>query len=65
VKVKCVLDLQVTLLSGESKQLRYCLGAELTALGGAYVKLGERVGPANMAGEILVEQEVRELLRAP
>jgi hypothetical protein len=64
VKVKCVLDLQVTLLSGESKQLRYCLGAELTALGGAYVKLGERVGPANMAGEVLVEQEVRELLRA-
>jgi hypothetical protein len=62
VKERILLDQEVVLLSGEGKALRFTTGAELTALGGAYLKLGERVGPTNMTGEVMVEAEIRALL---
>jgi hypothetical protein len=64
VKVKCVLDLQVTLLSGESKALRYVLGRELAELGGVYQAVAAKVGDENMVGEVLVEAELKALLQA-
>jgi hypothetical protein len=60
-----VLDTMVTLATGEQKQLRYCLGSEIGQLGALYSRLAERVGPTSMIGEVLVEAEVAELLRAP
>jgi hypothetical protein len=58
------LDLPIVLLSGESKQLRYVTGRELVALGVAYAKIAERVGPDEMLGERLTEAEVKALLAA-
>jgi hypothetical protein len=60
-----VLDTMVTLVSGEQKQFRYCLGAEIGHLGAAFGRIAERVGPTSMVGEVLVEAEVAELLHAP
>jgi len=59
-----LLDMLVTLLSGEPKQLRYVTGRELAELGGAYQAIAAKVGPANMVGEVLVEAEVKALMRA-
>ena len=52
-----LVDLPVTLLSGEEKALRFCFGAELGQLGAAFGRIDERVGPTNMAGECLTEAE--------
>jgi hypothetical protein len=57
-----VLDTPITLLSGETKQLRFCLGSEIGQLGAAFGRIAERVGPTNMVGECLCEQEARQLL---
>jgi len=58
-----LFDLPVTLLNGEQKALRFCLGAEIARLGSGYSRIAERVGPASMVGEVLVEAEVKALLR--
>jgi hypothetical protein len=57
-----LLDMPVTLLSGEEKPLRYCLGAELGQLGVAFSRIAEKVGPTNMVGECLTEAEAKVLL---
>jgi hypothetical protein len=59
-----MLDLQVTLLSGEVRALRFVYGRELDQLGAAYSRLAERVGAESLVGEILLDVEVRELLQA-
>jgi hypothetical protein len=59
-----MLDLPITLLTGESKALRYCLGRELAGLGAAYGRIAAMLQPGEMCGERLVEAQVRELLRA-
>jgi hypothetical protein len=64
VREAALLDLPVTLLSGETKQLRYCLGRELSELGTAFSRIAERVEPDEMLGERLTEAEVRGLLAA-
>jgi hypothetical protein len=60
-----VLDTMVTLLSGETKAIRFCLGRELAALGGAFSRLAAQVPADSMLGEVVVERELAELLRAP
>jgi hypothetical protein len=57
-----LLHAVVTLLSGEQKQLRFGLGAELDQLGASFQKIAAKVGPTNMVGEVLVEAEVKALL---
>jgi hypothetical protein len=59
-----LLDMPVTLLSGEQKALRYVTGRELADLGAAYEKIAEKVEPDEMIGERLTEHEVRGLLAA-
>jgi hypothetical protein len=63
VKERVLLDTMVTLLSGEQKARRFCLGRELAELGTAYGRIAERVGDA-MVGEVLIESEVRALMCA-
>jgi hypothetical protein len=60
-----MLDTMVTLLSGETKALRFCFGHELASLGNAYSRLAAQVPGDVMAGEVLVEDQIAELLRAP
>jgi hypothetical protein len=63
VKAALVLDLPVTLVSGEQKQLRYMTKAELNQLGGLYVQLGARLETSSeMCGERWTEGEVKALL---
>lgn len=51
-KVKlAVLDLPITLMSGETKKLRFTTGSELAKLGSAYSRLAERVGADCLVGE--------------
>jgi hypothetical protein len=52
------------LLMPNGVAMRYCTGTQMISFGSAYRAIGERVGDA-MVGEVIVEHEVRELLRAP
>jgi hypothetical protein len=65
VKATLLLDTVVTLLSGESKQLRFVTGRELAELGGAYARIAEKVGPECLVGEVICESEAKALLLAP
>lgn len=61
-KVKALVVLDTILPSG--KLLRYATGSEVAALGEAYQRIAERVGPNAMVGELLTEAEAAELMRA-
>jgi hypothetical protein len=63
--MKPLLDMPVTLLCGEEKAHRFCLGAELEQLGAAFSRIAEKVGPTSMVGEVLLEEQVAGLLRVP
>jgi hypothetical protein len=59
-----LLDTPVMLLSGERKLLRYCFGRELGQLGAAYSRIAAAVPPDAMIGEVLCEEQARELMCA-
>jgi hypothetical protein len=44
------------------KPLRDCSGKECTRFGGWYQRLGAKVGPRKLVGDVLTEEQVRELL---
>jgi hypothetical protein len=64
VKATLLLDMPVTLLGGEEKALRFCLGREVAELGAAYTRIAAKVPADVMCGECLVESEVKALLCA-
>jgi hypothetical protein len=59
-KVKETLLLDLLMPNGVP--MRFCSGTQMAGFGKAYAKIGETVGDA-MVGEVLVEHQVRELLR--
>jgi hypothetical protein len=63
VKEQVALDLPITLMSGETKLLRFCSGAEIARLGSVYSKIAEKVGADCLVGEVLTEAEAQALLK--
>jgi hypothetical protein len=59
-----VLDLPITLVSGEVKKLRFTTGGELAQLGSAYQRLAAAVPTDVMLGEILSDQQPQELMQS-
>jgi hypothetical protein len=56
---------QIMLLNLEmpnGKRMRWCTGAEMEKFGGAYVRIGKKVGKTKMVGSELSEQQVREIV---
>jgi hypothetical protein len=47
------------------KQLRFCTGTEVAALGSGFTKLAEKVPADTMVGEVLTEAEVQAAISAP
>ena len=60
-KVRTVVLLDLLMPNGTA--MRYCSGTQMAGFGKAYEKIAERAGEA-LVGEVLLEKDVRELLRA-
>lgn len=57
---------QVMLLNMEmpnGKRMRWCTGAEMQKFGGAFTKIGKKVGTTKTVGAVLDEKQVRQLLK--
>jgi len=55
---------QIMLLNlpmANGKLARNCTGAELIKLGGAWVKLGKKIGSGKILGQVLNEEQVQEI----
>lgn len=55
-----LLDLKMA----NGKFLRECTGRECKRLGGFFAKIGERVGPTAIVGDVLKEEDLQKLLQA-
>ena len=56
---------QITLLNMEmpnGKRMRWCTGAEMMKFGGAFTKIGKKVGSTKNVGTVLDEKQVRALM---
>jgi hypothetical protein len=60
IKVAIVLDM----LCPNGKRLRFCTGAEVGAFGRAFTRIAAHVGDDQFVGEVLIESEAQQLLRA-
>jgi len=56
-----VLMLNLEMPNG--KRMRHCTGAEMEKFGGAFQRIGKKVGKTKTVGSALNEQEVRKLLQ--
>ena len=57
---------QIMLLNLEmpnGKRMRWCTGAEMVRFGGAYTRIGKRVGSTKIVGSELSEAQVRALMK--
>ena len=56
---------QIMMLNMEmpnGKRMRWCTGSEMTKFGGAFTKIGKRVGASKMVGSVLDEKQVRQII---
>jgi SepF-like predicted cell division protein (DUF552 family) len=44
------------------KRMRWCTGAEMQKFGGAFTKIGKRVGSTKTVGQVLDEKQVRQII---
>ncbi len=57
---------QVMLLNLEmpnGKRMRWCTGAEMTKFGGAFTKIGKKIGATKIVGQEMDEKQVRQLMK--
>lgn len=57
---------QIMMLNMEmpnGKRMRWCTGAEMVKFGGAFTKIGKKVGSAKTVGSVLDEKQVRQFLK--
>lgn len=55
--------LMLNLEMPNGKRMRYCTGAEMIKFGGAYQRIGRKVGAMKMVGSVLGEKEVRAFIK--
>lgn len=56
---------QIMLLNMEmpnGKRMRWCTGAEMQKFGGAFTKIGKRVGSTKLVGSVMDEKQVRQMM---
>lgn len=64
-KVQSIKE-QIMLLNLEmpnGKRMRWCTGAEMKKFGGAYVRIGEKVGRSKTVGQVLSEDQVKAIMK--
>ena len=57
---------QIMLLNLEmpnGKRMRWCTGAEMEKFGGAFSRIGKKVGKSKTVGQVLSEEQVKSLMR--
>lgn len=57
---------QIMMLNMEmpnGKRMRWCTGAEMVKFGGAYTRIGKKVGTTKTVGQVLDEKAVRSFLK--
>lgn len=64
IATKARQTILLDLIMPNGKAMRFCSGTQMAGFGAAYAKIAERVGEA-MVGEVMVEAEVKALMRAP
>lgn len=56
---------QIILLNMEmpnGKRMRWCTGAEMLKFGGAFTKIGKKVGTTKIVGQVMDEKQVRQIV---
>lgn len=64
--IVAVIKEQVMMLNMEmpnGKRMRWCTGAEMMKFGGAFQKIGKKVGSTKTVGSVLDEKQVRQFLK--
>ena len=45
------------------QRMRYCTGAQMEKFGGAYSRIGKKVGKTKRVGEVMNEKQVKDMLK--
>lgn len=56
---------QIMILNTEmpnGKRMRWCTGAEMVKFGGAFQRIGKKVGSTNTVGSVMDEKQVRQIM---